>query len=129
MKTQQKLKKNYGEHAVSRAQVFSWHKAFLDGRESVEDEPCSGTPCTSKMDENVTKVRAVMRSDQHLTVRMISTIMRSLNDSEKGFIIPARDCGHLDAASRQGSLSHCHLREQIFYQKGYSSGSTTPILA
>jgi hypothetical protein len=39
------------------------------------------------MDENVTKVRAVMRSDPRLTVRMIGTIVRSLNDSEKGFIV------------------------------------------
>jgi len=29
----------------------------------------------------------------------------------------ARDYGHLDAASRQCSLSHCHLRERIFGQK------------
>ena len=26
-----KLKWAYGEYAVSRAQVFRWHKAFLDG--------------------------------------------------------------------------------------------------
>ena len=30
---------------------------------------------------------------------------------------PARDCGHLDAASRQCPLSHCHLRERILGQK------------
>ena len=29
MKTQQKLVKNYGAHAVLRAQVFRWHKAVL----------------------------------------------------------------------------------------------------
>ena len=67
MKTQQKLNEKllrvYGEHALSRTVVFRWHKAFLDGRESVEDEPHSGRTCTSKMDENVTKVRALMRSD------------------------------------------------------------------
>jgi hypothetical protein len=32
MRTEQKLEKNvkwaYGEHAVSRAQVYRWHKAF-----------------------------------------------------------------------------------------------------
>jgi len=39
--------------------------------ESVEDEPRSGRPCTSKMDENVTKERPLMRSDRCLTVRMI----------------------------------------------------------
>ena len=41
----------------------------------------------------------------------------------------ARDCGHFDAASLQRSMSHCHLRERIFEQKGNSSGSTVPILA
>ena len=50
---------------------FRWHKAFLDGRESVADRPRSGRPCTSKTDENVTKMRALMRYDQCLTVRMI----------------------------------------------------------
>ena len=86
-KTQQNLTKHYGVRGVSRAQVFRWRKAFLDGRESVKDEPCSGRPCTSKTDENVTKVRALVRSDRRLTVRMICTIMRSLNNSEKGFIV------------------------------------------
>ena len=35
--TYEKLRRAYGEHALSRTQVFRWHKAFLDGRESVED--------------------------------------------------------------------------------------------
>ena len=71
--TYEKLKRDYGEHTVSRAQVFRWHKACLDGHESVEDEPRSGRPCTSKTDENVTEVRAVAWSDNRLTVRMIGS--------------------------------------------------------
>ena len=46
--TYEKLQQAYGDHAVSRAQVYRRHKAFLDGRLSVEDETCSGRPCTSK---------------------------------------------------------------------------------
>jgi len=46
--TYDKFKRAYEEHAVSKTLVFRWHKAFLDGRESVEDEPRSGRPCTSK---------------------------------------------------------------------------------
>jgi len=38
-----------------------------------QTEPCSGRPCTSKIDENVTKVRALVRSDQCLIVRMIGS--------------------------------------------------------
>jgi hypothetical protein len=49
-------------------------KHFLDGRESVEDRPRSGRPCTSKKDEIVTKLRDLVKSDQRLTVRMISSV-------------------------------------------------------
>jgi len=73
--TYEKLKRAYGEHALSRTQVFRWHKAFLDGCESVEDEPRSGRPCMSKTDENVTKVRDLVRSDQRLAVRMIGGVL------------------------------------------------------
>ena len=43
----------------------------MDGCEGVEDEPHSGRTCTLKTKENVTKVRAFVRSDRRLTVRMI----------------------------------------------------------
>ena len=48
--TYEKLQRAYGEHFVSRAQVFRWHKSFLEGREQVEDEPRAGRPSTSKTD-------------------------------------------------------------------------------
>ena len=37
--TYKTLQGAYGEHSLSRAQVFGWHKSFLEGREQVEDEP------------------------------------------------------------------------------------------
>ena len=49
--TYEKLQRAYGEHSLSRAQVFRWHKSFLEGREQVEDEPRAGRPSTSKTDE------------------------------------------------------------------------------
>ena len=57
-----------------------------------------------------------------------STIERSLNNPEKGFIVSSQRLRTSDAASQQHSLSHCHLHEWIFYQKQYSSGSTAPRL-
>jgi len=35
--TYEKLQRAYREHFLSRAQVFRWHKVFLEGREQVED--------------------------------------------------------------------------------------------
>ena len=44
--TYEKLQRSYGEHSLSRTQVFKWHKSFLEGREKVEDEPHAGRPST-----------------------------------------------------------------------------------
>ena len=56
-----------------QAQVFRWHKSFLEGREQVEDEPRAGRPSTSNTDDNVERVRSLVRSDRWLTLRMISS--------------------------------------------------------
>jgi len=73
IKTFNKLKQAYGEHALSRSQVFKWFKAFSEGRESIKGEPHSGRPSTSKTDNNVEIVEALVRSDRRLTVRMIAS--------------------------------------------------------
>ena len=47
--TYEKLQRAYGENSLSRAQVFRWHKSFLESRrEQVEDEPRAGRHSTSK---------------------------------------------------------------------------------
>jgi len=71
--TYEKLQRAYGEHSLSRAQVFWRHKSFLDGREQVEDKPHAETPTTSKMDDNVERVRSLVRSPCRLMLRMISS--------------------------------------------------------
>ena len=53
IETFSKLKQAYGEHVLSRSEVFKWYKAFSGGRESNKDEPRSGRPSTSKTDNNV----------------------------------------------------------------------------
>ena len=57
----------------SRSQVFKWCKAFSESRESIKYEPRSGRPSTSKTDNNVEKVRALVRSDRRLTEGMIAS--------------------------------------------------------
>ena len=71
--TYEKLQRAYVEHSLSRAQVFRWHKSFLEGREQVEDEPRAGRPSPSKTEDNVERVRSLVRSDRRLTLRMISS--------------------------------------------------------
>jgi len=71
--TYEKLQRAYGEHSLSRAQVFRRHKSLLEGREQVEDEPRARRPSTSKTDDNMERVRSLVRSDRRLTLRMISS--------------------------------------------------------
>ena len=70
--TYEKLQRAYGEHSLSRAQVFRCHKSLLEGREQVEDELRAGRPSTSKKDNNVKRLRSLVRSDRRLTLRIIS---------------------------------------------------------
>jgi hypothetical protein len=43
-----------------------------EGRTSVDDDPCSGRPSTSKTDDNFANVREVIRSNRRLTVREVT---------------------------------------------------------
>lgn len=43
-------------------------KAFIYGRESIEDEPQSGGSSCSRTDENVFRIRDLLPSDRWLTV-------------------------------------------------------------
>jgi hypothetical protein len=105
--TYEKLQRAYGEHSLSRAQVFRWHKSFLEGREQVEDEPRAGKLSTSKTEDNV-------RSDQRLTLRMISSEL-NLNRFTVHQIL-TQDLG-MDAAPRQRPMLHGSLHQLIFGRK------------
>ena len=66
------LRAAYGDAVLSSAQVLRWHKAFKDGRESVEDEQCAGHPSTSRTEDNVACVKAVLDRERHLSVQLIT---------------------------------------------------------
>jgi hypothetical protein len=53
-------------------------QVILKGRQQVEHEPRAGRPSTSATDDNVERVRFLVRSDLRLTFRMIN-IELSLN--------------------------------------------------
>jgi hypothetical protein len=55
------LKIAFGEEAMCRTQTYEWWKSFKECRTSVDDDPRSGRPSTSKTDDNVAKVHEVIR--------------------------------------------------------------------
>jgi hypothetical protein len=52
------LHEAFGEHSLSQTAVCEWHSRFK--AESVEHDERSGQPSTSKMTENVEKIRELI---------------------------------------------------------------------
>jgi len=57
-------------------------KRFSEGRESVTDEERSGQPATSRTEENIAKIRQIVRENRWLIVR--STAEQEKIDRETG---------------------------------------------
>ena len=72
METYQLLKQAYGEDAMGRTQVFDWFRQFKEGRTSIESDPHSGQPSTSRKKEMIAKVRTIIRNNRRLTVQEIA---------------------------------------------------------
>ena len=71
METYQLLQQAYGEDAMGHTQVFDWFLWFKEGRTSVESDPCSGRPSTSRNKEMIAKVRTIVCNNRRVTVRKI----------------------------------------------------------
>jgi len=57
---------------MQKKAVYKWVKRFSEGRESFTDEERSGLPATSRTEENIAKVRQIVRANHRLTVRSIA---------------------------------------------------------
>ena len=63
METIQMIQKAFEENAMSAVQIKVWHKSFKESRESVERDPCSGRPATSRTPGNVECLWAAINKD------------------------------------------------------------------
>jgi energy-converting hydrogenase A subunit M len=57
---------------VKKAAIYKWVTRFSEGRESVTDEESSERPATSTTEENIAKVRQIVRENRRLNVRSIA---------------------------------------------------------
>jgi len=62
----------YGDIAMKKTAVYRWVKRFSEGRENVTDKERSGQPATSRTEENIAKIRQIVRGNRRLTVRSIA---------------------------------------------------------
>jgi hypothetical protein len=65
------LREAFGKYFLSQTVVFEWHSHFKAGQVSVEDE-CSGWPNTTKITENVEKIREFIHEDCCRTIHELA---------------------------------------------------------
>ncbi|GFS69207.1 protein GVQW3 [Trichonephila clavipes] len=66
--TYEMMKTAFGDETMSRARVFEWFRRFKEDRQSVNSDPRSGCPSTSRNEDKIAQVKAAVRSDRRLTV-------------------------------------------------------------
>jgi hypothetical protein len=62
------LREAFKEEALSQARVYVWFPWFKRGDMSLEDQPRSGRPSTSRSKENIKKIRDAIMFDCHQTI-------------------------------------------------------------
>ena len=58
---------HYGYSAPDRSTVSRWMSRFTSGRQSLENDPRSGTPTTSKTPSNIDLVKGILDGDRRAT--------------------------------------------------------------
>uniref|UniRef100_A0A672FMS2 Mos1 transposase HTH domain-containing protein n=1 Tax=Salarias fasciatus TaxID=181472 RepID=A0A672FMS2_SALFA len=62
------IQTTYKDEALGRTQVFDWYGRCQSGQMSTEDSPRSSQPSTSRTEENVRKIEAVVMADRRRTI-------------------------------------------------------------
>ena len=62
------LRETFKEEALSQAIVYEWFSRFKRGDMSIEEQPGSGRPSTSRTDENIQKIRDAILFDHRRTI-------------------------------------------------------------
>jgi hypothetical protein len=70
-KIREMLVQVYGDNVMKKTAVCKCVTHFSEGRESVTDEESSGRLDTSRTEENIAKVRQIVRENRRLTLRNI----------------------------------------------------------
>ncbi|KAG5337044.1 SETMR methyltransferase, partial [Acromyrmex charruanus] len=67
----------YGSQCLGRTIVFEWHKRFLEGRETLEDDKKSGRPISVRTPEMIEKVHDFVANDRNASLKMMEEALNN----------------------------------------------------
>ena len=83
-------------------------KRYSEGKESVTDEERSGRPATSRTEENIAKIRQIVRENRRLTVRSITEQVNIDRETVKKILTEDLDMRKVCAKMVPKELTHRH---------------------
>ena len=104
----------YGDNAMKKTAVYKWVKRFSEGRKSVTDEEWSGRPATSRTEENIAKVRQIVRENRRLTVRSIADEVNIDRETVRKILIEDLDMGKVCAKMVPKDLNEEQKQRRVF---------------
>jgi hypothetical protein len=87
---------------------------FSVGRESVTGEERSGRPATSRTEENIAKVRQIMRENRHMAVMSITEQVNIDRETVKKILTEDFNMRKVCAKMIQKTCSHGIVCEGVF---------------
>ena len=106
--TLQMVNAAYGDEALSQSNVFQWYRRFCDGREDIEEDPRSGRPTESRIDNNVEMISQLLLQNHHVSLRMLADEVNIGKDTVRKTVVEDlrkwKICSHFDT-TRQSSSS------------------------
>ena len=98
------LKKAYEKDTMKKTAVYEWHKRFREGRTNIKDDPRTRRPSSSTADENVERVREIVRADRRITVDSIASELGISHGSVHSILhddLNIQKCYHLNKKRRE----------------------------
>lgn len=114
--TFQMMHQVYGDLCLSRSNVFLWHKRFLEGRNSLEDNERIGRPISCRSQEIIKKVSDFVTKNRCASLRMMEealmvnreTIRLILHEDLKKTKVCAKFVPHaLTNEQKFSRIAHC----------------------
>jgi len=104
----------YGDSAMKKTAFYKWVKRFSEGRESVSEEERSGRPATSRTEENIAKVRQIVRENRRLTVRNIAEHVNIDREIVRKILTEDLDMGKVCAKMVPQELTEEQKQRRVF---------------
>jgi len=104
----------YGDSAMKKTAVYKSVKRFSEGIKSVTEEERSGRPATSRTEENIAKVRQILRENRRLTVRSIAEQVNIDRETVRNILTEDLDMSKVCAKMVPKELTEEQKQRRIF---------------